>query len=594
MTSFYEWLAEASLWWWPRFADHLWQTTLFVLVVVVAAFTLRQGPARLRHHFWLLASAKFIVPAVLFVFMAQQTGIDSLEIFRGSPQPVESPLLVNGVTEPVSAIASDYEGAVVANPSTDPREIYLALTAVWLTGCAALVLVWAIRRQRFLRSLKLGRGLQTGREWEALMSAKVTLGFQARVGLVISPLHIEPAAYRVWRPVVVMPESIASQLDDGELEAIMLHELAHIQRRDNLIGNLQLALCALLWFHPLVWFISRKLFDEREQACDEKVLEVCGEPEAYASSILKVVRFCVGWKLAGVTGAASGSNLRRRIENIMATGNKKPNGRAASSLLAAGLVGMAFLVLVGAGVYSKAQERKTDATDAAVVEMAPPGDAEVVSNTALDMTGAPAQKGQKGKTPPPPPPAAPAPAQAYQPSQPPQTPEPAQAPAPSQVPLPAQPAQPAQAPAPPSTPNPAQAPQPPAAPEPGPEPPAAASFGVGKGRGIVQGTAPRAATTIGGRGGSKAATAIGQGVSPGVATSISGTVSSRAATAIGRAGAPRVATTIGQGAGVGKGVSVGGAAPRTRVSTTAPAAPVNQAMPARQEKPKTKTRNQTP
>ena len=64
-------------------------------------------------------------------------------------------------------------------------------------------------------------------------------------------------------------------LDDDELEAIMLHELIHIQRRDNLTGNLQMALCALLWFHPLVWFISRKLFDEREAGLRRRGFEVC-------------------------------------------------------------------------------------------------------------------------------------------------------------------------------------------------------------------------------------------------------------------------------------------------------------------------------
>src|SRR6185312_12152544 len=146
-------------------------------------------------------------------------------------------------------------------------------------------------------------------------------------------------------------ESISRQLDDQELEAIMLHELVHIQRRDNLIGNLQLALCALLWFHPLVWFINRKLFDEREQVCDERVMEVCRVPEAYASSILKVVRFCFGWRLAGVTGAASGSNLRRRIENIMSTGKSKRRTSVASRVAAVGLVGLALLILVVAGVY---------------------------------------------------------------------------------------------------------------------------------------------------------------------------------------------------------------------------------------------------
>ncbi len=82
-------------------------------------------------------------------------------------------------------------------------------------------------------------------------------------------------------------------------------------------------------------------------------MEVCRAPEAYASSILKVVRFCIGWRVAGVIGAASGSNLRRRIENIMSIGNTKRRADGASRLLAGMLVGVALLILVGTGIYSR-------------------------------------------------------------------------------------------------------------------------------------------------------------------------------------------------------------------------------------------------
>jgi TonB family protein len=349
----YEWLAQASVWWWPRFADHLWQTTLFALVILGAAFVLRRGPAHLRHTCCLLASAKFLIPAAAFVFLAQQTGIDSPSFLRAAQQAEQKATILYGITEPVATLSSSYEVTVEATDAIRHHEVYVALTAVWLTGGLAILLLWAIRRRKFLGSLRMGQTIQHGREWQALERARETLQLTSKVGLLISPLKIEPAVWRVWRPIVVVPESIASHLDDDELEAIMLHELVHIQRRDNLIGNLQLALCALLWFHPLVWLISRKLFDEREQACDERVMEICRAPEAYASSILKVVRFCFGWRVAGVIGAASGSNLRRRIENIMSNGNTKRGVSVPSRLLAGMLLGVALLILVGAGIYSR-------------------------------------------------------------------------------------------------------------------------------------------------------------------------------------------------------------------------------------------------
>ena len=305
---------------------------------------LKRGPARLRHTFCLLASAKFIIPGSRpgFPGPANRYRFDSVFSWGSTNVELQSTLLY-GIAEPVATLSSTYEITVVATDVIRHNEVYFVLTAVWLTGSLTILLFWTLRRRKFLRSLQEGQTIQDGREWQALERAQETLRSKIKVGLLISPLKTEPAVWRVWRPIVVLPESIANQLDDEELEAIMLHELVHIQRRDNLIGNLQLALCALLWFHPLVWFISRKLFDEREQACDERVMEVCGAPEAYASSILKVVRFCFGWRVAGVIGAASGSNLRRRIENIMSTGNTKRGASGPSRLLAGMLlVGAAY------------------------------------------------------------------------------------------------------------------------------------------------------------------------------------------------------------------------------------------------------------
>jgi beta-lactamase regulating signal transducer with metallopeptidase domain len=509
----------------------------------------------------LVASAKFLIPAAFFVFFAQQAGLHSLPFFRNPSAAEQNVLALSDVTQPASTLASTYEVIVVAtaaeakNETTpnDHRAVYLALTALWLAGCLTLFSVWGIRRRTFLRSLKLGSRVRSGREWQILVRARETLHLKQDVGLVLSPLKIEPAVWRVWRPLVVMPDSIGNQLDDQELEAIMLHELVHIQKRDNLIGNLQFVLCALLWFHPLVWFISRRIFDEREQACDESVMEVCKAPEAYASSILKVVRFCFGWRVEGVAGAASGSNLRRRIENIMTIGNTKRRAGAASRLMAGALVATALVVLVCAGVYSEARgiDAKPTEVRAQGLEATAVNVAEIISSGAA---GAASSEPQKRKLPPPPP-------EPVQPPQPDQVPQPAQAPQPSQVPQPGQPPQPAQAPQPdqgpqpdhyPPPPEPAQAPRPGHAPHPSqaPPPPPPAAFGAGMGNGPAAG--------------------MGRGVAAGVGR----------ATGVGSGRGIRAAGGRGIGAGVGTtptaAPSIIAMPPTPASAPTAPAPPANQ------------------
>lgn len=425
MMAAHEWLAVEAARWWPRVADHLWQATLFALIVMAACFALRRGPARVRHSFWVVASAKFIVPAALFVFLAEQFGVASLWIFSKAPSSQNA--LMQGFTEPVWLIVNRYELSVLPSDPARHNEVYCALTGVWLAGCLTLLAMWTMRRRRFLEELKRGRSVQSGREWQAMKYAQESLGMKGPVELIISPGKTEPTVWRAWMPVIMLPESISEHLDDDELTAIMLHELVHIQRRDNLIGSFQMAICALMWFHPLVWFIGRKLYDEREQACDERVLEMCAKPETYAASILKVVRFSFGWKVAGVTGAAGGTNLRRRIENIMSLNNTRRKALG-PRLLAGSSLGLALVLMVVAGMYRRA--------DSANVELAVTFD----ESTLLELDANSNVKGpvQKKEKPPRPPQAA----QEPQVPQEPRVPQPPQAPQPS---APSQPSQPAQA-----------------------------------------------------------------------------------------------------------------------------------------------------
>lgn len=455
MMAAHEWLAAEAARWWPRVADHLWQATLFALVVLAASFALKRGPARVRHTFWVLASAKFIVPAALFVFLAEQARGASLSLFNAAPSTGQNALL-QGFTEPVRLIVNNYGVSALASDAARHNEIYCALTGTWLAGSLTLLAVWAMRRRRFLQALKRGRSIQFGREWEALKNAQASLGTKANVDLVISARETEPTVCRVWKPVIMLPESIAEHLDDVELKAIMLHELVHIQRRDNLIGTLQMAICALLWFHPLVWFISRKLYDEREQACDERVLEICTTPEAYAASILKVVRFSFGWKVAGVTGAGSGTNLRRRIENIMSTNDTKQNATG-PRLLVGTLLGLTLVMMVVAGMYSRA-----DSASVEVAVRAVESNELVKSNSNADLTGA-AQKKDRPPQPPQPPqePQPPQPAQASQPTKPSHASQPSQPSQPTQASQASQPDQPPPPPPPSSMSAPSAPPPPP-------------------------------------------------------------------------------------------------------------------------------------
>ncbi len=127
----------------------------------------------------------------------------------------------------------------------------------------------------------------------------------------------------------------------------MLHELSHVRNQDNLFASIHMIVEAAFWFHPLVWWIGRRLVDEREKSCDHDVLECGIAADTYAESILKVCEFCLESPLpcaAGITGA----ELTSRIETIMR--NRFPKTlrlRHALMLVAASAIVLASPILFG-------------------------------------------------------------------------------------------------------------------------------------------------------------------------------------------------------------------------------------------------------
>jgi uncharacterized protein (TIGR03435 family) len=189
--------------------------------------------------------------------------------------------------------------------------------------------------------------VKSGRELEALRRIERRAGIAGQIDLIVSTSALEPGILGIFRPVLFLPAGIAGRLTDGQLDAIITHELCHVRRRDNLAAALHMFVESIFWFHPLVWWIGARLIDERESACDEEVLRLGSDPQAYAEGILKVCEFYLESPLfcaAGVTG----SNLKRRIEAIM-------NHRAARDLDfsrrillgAAGLLAVAGPIVIG-------------------------------------------------------------------------------------------------------------------------------------------------------------------------------------------------------------------------------------------------------
>jgi len=179
------------------------------------------------------------------------------------------------------------------------------LLAVWSLGTLVVLGRWA------RRAASLGRALRHAAE-----QAPIALGDGRSVRVYRTHENIEPGVVGLFRAALLLPVGLESRLSKSQLEAVLAHELSHIRRRDNLTAAVHMLVEAVFWFHPMVWWVGRRLVDERERACDEMVVGLGHDRATYAESILNVCEHYAATRLACAPGI-SGSDLKRRIIEIM-------------------------------------------------------------------------------------------------------------------------------------------------------------------------------------------------------------------------------------------------------------------------------------
>jgi len=306
-------------------ANHLWQSTMCVAMAWLLTLVLGKNRAAVRYWIWLAASVKFLIPFSLLVSAGSHFA------WRASPairQP-QLAMVMDEISQPfvVSALAPRLVGAAPA-PVEFPE---ILLFGVWLCGFSIGVAAWS-------------------RWWWQIRSIRrraTPLDLNLPIQVMSSAGRLEPGVVGIIEPVLLLPEGIADRLTPAQLEAVLAHELSHVRRRDNLTGAIHMAVEAVFWFHPLVWWIGSRLLHEREQACDEAVLGLGKEPQAYAESILEACKYYLESPLACVSGV-TGSNLKKRIESIMSNRIANNLDLARKLLLAAvAVVAIAVPLIVG-------------------------------------------------------------------------------------------------------------------------------------------------------------------------------------------------------------------------------------------------------
>jgi beta-lactamase regulating signal transducer with metallopeptidase domain len=234
------------------------------------------------------------------------------------------------------------------------------LTCGWLVGVLCLT-ARALGGLAYARRLTRRENRLVGEYWqERLGRLSGQLRLTRPVRLLESTLVRAPATVGWLRPVILLPASAFTGLTPRQLELILAHELAHVRRHDYFVNLFQVAAETLLFYHPAVWWVSRQVRAEREHACDDLAVALCGDAVAYARALTKVERLRRERPLLAVAadGGELGGRIRRLVEDSRGPRHSSPS--SVSLLLVA-----AFLASL-AGAHGALSHRKQQpATDAA-------------------------------------------------------------------------------------------------------------------------------------------------------------------------------------------------------------------------------------
>ncbi|MCR9291408.1 MAG: M56 family metallopeptidase [bacterium] len=165
------------------------------------------------------------------------------------------------------------------------------LLAVWGTG--TLLLLLGTLRQFWKLNLQIQRTSRTPPAWlvRRVHELKASLGIRKHVNIRVSEANLGPGCIGLIKPTLVIPRSMVDLMPERCWQPILAHELIHLRRRDVLWGYLQYAVQILWWFHPLVWWLGKRLSLTCERCVDQQVLSSLQcTPTAYGESLVRVLQ----------------------------------------------------------------------------------------------------------------------------------------------------------------------------------------------------------------------------------------------------------------------------------------------------------------
>jgi beta-lactamase regulating signal transducer with metallopeptidase domain len=246
-------------------------TAVLALVMTVSRSRRLFRDAAVRHAGW---STTFALLLLLPLFQDRLPALVDYRIARSAP------IAELSAAPPAPARAEATAGSAARH------QLLWDLVAFWSAGVVAVALSFAAGIATLVRLGARATDLPPGACDLPNLRRRVGLRRLPRLRVSTGAQPAAPLAWGWLRPVVLLPRG-ADRWDPARLEVVLLHELAHVRRGDNLSQLLALAACALHWFNPLFWLCARRMQADAEVACDDLVLCAGVRPSTYAAELLR-------------------------------------------------------------------------------------------------------------------------------------------------------------------------------------------------------------------------------------------------------------------------------------------------------------------
>ena len=222
----------------------------------------------------------------------------------------------------------------------------------------ALGIIWAFLSLLMLARLGFGfrklQGLKADalplpREWQLRLTRLSRInGVRRKTQLLVSTRIAAPMSLGFLHPAILIPQDLLDTLSNSELEHVVLHELAHLRRRDDWTNLAQKFIEAILPIQPALYWIGHRMSIEREMACDDWVIATTGTAKPYAASLTKVAEL-TQWRRADILAAGATGNRSQLFSRIhhMLNGTRNAAPKLALAPLAAAIAAAATLICIG-------------------------------------------------------------------------------------------------------------------------------------------------------------------------------------------------------------------------------------------------------